>query len=400
MLGQITDSNAPYLARELAACGAPCARQFGAPDELEAIRDAFQNAAESADIVVATGGLGPTADDLTRGALALAAGTELAVDAASLEQIRAFFASRGREMPETNSTQAMVPLTGTAIPNSCGTAPGLRIKIGDADCFALPGVPFEMREMFRLSVAPMVRALSGGRVLRSRALHCFGISESDLGKRIEDLMAPGLNPDVGTAADMGVISVRINALAESEAAAGDLLDGAEATIRGRLGDVVFGVDSDTLASAVGSLLAGRGATVSTAESCTGGLIAKMLTDVSGSSKYFVGGAVTYSNELKQRVLGVAERTLAEVGAVSEAVAREMAVGARREFLSDYAVSATGVAGPTGGTPDKPVGLVFFGIAGPGKTLAREVRFGGDYPRTVIRERAARTALGLLRYELL
>lgn len=399
-LGQISDINAQFIACELAACGVSCIRHTTVPDDLDLIRDAFLTAAVEVDLIVATGGLGPTADDLTREALAEAAGTKLAPDAASLEQIHAFFARREREMPESNAVQALVPLTGRALPNSHGTAPGLHVKLGQAECYVLPGVPFEMREMFRLRVGPEIRAIAGGRVLLSRSLHCFGISEAELGKRITDLMVAGANPGVGTTAELGVISVRINASAESAEAAEAMIAESEADIRGRLGRAVFGADGDTLASAVGTLLRDRGETLSTAESCTGGLIAKLLTDTPGSSEYFVGGAVTYSNELKRRLLGVGAETLAESGAVSAATARAMAEGARREFCSTYALSATGVAGPGGGTPDKPVGLVYFGLATPTETLVRELRFGGDYPRNVIRERAARTALNILRYELL
>lgn len=398
-LGQSVDTNAAWLAEQLAAQGVRCERHVTVPDDLGLIRDMLSEAAEACDLVVTTGGLGPTADDLTREALAAAAGVELKTDAASVEQIRSFFARRGREMPERNRVQARIPQTGCAIENTCGTAPGICMELSGTPCYVLPGVPFEMMAMFTRAVLPAVRAAAAGRCLRARRINCFGMGESDIGALLRDLMAPGRNPGVGTTAKLGVISVRINATGDSVQAADTLLDEAEAEIRARLGEVVFGRDDDTLASVVGARLATRGETLSTAESCTGGLIAKQLTDVAGSSTYFVGGAVTYANELKQQMLGVPAETLAVAGAVSAAAAQAMAEGARRMFSSTYALSVTGIAGPTGGMPDKPVGLVFFGLATSAGVTVREVRFGGDAPRAVIRERAAHTALNLLRLRL-
>ena len=369
------------------------------PDELGAIRDVLGEACEACDVVVATGGLGPTADDLTREALAAAAGVELEIDATSVERIRAFFARRGREFPERNRVQALTPRGGRAIVNTCGTAPGIWVELRGTPCYALPGVPFEMRTMFTRDVLPVVRAAAAGRCLRFRRLNCFGTGESDVGAQLRDLMTPGSNPGVGTTAELGVIGVRINATGDSPEAADALLDRTEVEIRSRLGTVVFGRGGETLAAVVGARLAARGETVSTAESCSGGLIATQLTDVAGSSAYFLGGAVAYANEVKQRLLGVSAETLAREGAVSAAVAREMSSAARRAFSSTYALAVTGIAGPSGGTPDKPVGLVFFGLATPTGVHVREVRFGSDAPRDVIRERAARTALNLLRLEL-
>ncbi len=398
-LGQSVDTNAAWLAEQLAGQGVRCERHVTVPDDLAAIRDTLRQAAGACDLIIATGGLGPTVDDLTREGLAEAAGVRLETDAASVEQIRAFFARRGREMPERNKVQARVPQGGRPIENTCGTAPGILMELNGTPCYALPGVPFEMKTMFTRDVLPHIRAAAAGRVLRQRRLSCFGLGESDIGERLRDLMAPGRNPTIGTTAELGVIGVRINASGESAEAAEALLDEAEAEVRARLGTVVFGREADTLASVVGTQLAARRATLSTAESCTGGLIAKMLTDVPGSSEYFVGGVVAYANELKQRLLGVPAEMLATVGAVSEPVARAMAEGARGAFSSTYALAVTGIAGPAGGTPDKPVGLVFFGLATPTGVSAHEARFGGDAPRDVIRQRAARTALNLLRLRL-
>lgn len=398
-LGQCVDTNAGWLARELAGLGIRCERHVTVPDESSAIRDAFQQAATTSDLIVATGGLGPTDDDLTRAALAQAAGVELVTDADSVEQIRGFFTRRGREMPERNQVQALRPRTARAIANICGTAPGIRMEFNGTPCYVLPGVPSEMETMFRASVAPELGVATAGRVLRHRALRCFGLHEAGIGERLRDLMAAGRNPTVGTTAELGVISVRINADGETEQAAESLLDATEAEVCRRLGSVVFGRDADTLASVVGAKLAARGETLSTAESCTGGLIAKLLTDVPGSSAYFAGGAVTYANELKEKLLGVPSGLLSTVGAVSEPVVRAMARGAQDAFGSTYALAVTGIAGPAGGTAEKPVGLVFLGLATPAGVSACEMRFGSDSSRSVIRERAARTALNLLRARL-
>lgn len=392
-LGRSVDTNSSWLARELAAVGLRCRRFVVVPDELDPIVSAIRAAAADAEYVIISGGLGPTEDDLTREALARAASQPLVEDAAAVERIRAFFASRGREMPERNRVQARCPAGGRLIANACGTAPGLRVTIGDAICFAMPGVPHEMRAMFKADVLPELRTVAGGEVLVARTLRCFGAGESEIGERIADLMRRGANPEVGTAVSEGVIDVRIYASGSSSSA---MLDAMEAELRGRLGPLVFGRDDDTLAGAVGEELLAAGDTLSTGESCTGGLVAKLLTDVPGSSRYFVGGAVTYANELKERVLGVPASLIARHGAVSEPVAIAMAAAAQQRFGSDWAVSVTGVAGPTGGTPEKPVGLVHLAVAGPQGVLARRVLLGEQSPRESIRLRAAHIALNLVR----
>jgi len=369
------------------------------PDHTGAIRDVFVEAAAKGDVVLASGGLGPTEDDLTRHALADAAGVELELHEASLERLRAFFVARGRRMPETNRVQAMIPCGGRAIQNGCGTAPGLHIVLRGTPCYVTPGVPFEMRAMFSRDVAPALAAAGRGQVLLSRRLGTYGLGESNVNEQIADLMGKGQNPGVGTSVSFGVVSIRLNAWAEGRAEAEASLDDAEAEIRRRLGDIVFGRDDETLPGVVGRLLAQRGETVSTAESCTGGLIGALLTDVPGSSQYFLGGAVTYSNEAKTRLLGVSQDVLEARGAVSESVAQAMAEGVSRRLGSDYALSVTGVAGPAGGTSTKPVGLVYIGLSSSTGTVVEPWLFGEDSPREVIRHRAAYTALNMLRRRL-
>lgn len=399
VLGQSVDTNAPWLARELAAVGLRCTRLVVVPDELADLRDTLLRAAEGSDFVILTGGLGPTEDDVTRQALAAAAGCELVSDADSLEQIRAYFTARGRAMPQQNRVQALRPTSGRALPNRHGTAPGIRVEVRGKVCFALPGVPFEMKAMFAEHVVPELRAASGGAVLLSRTLLTFGAGESEVASRLGDLMARGRNPEVGTTAQLGIIAVRINTRAATHEAAA-LLDETEREIRQRLGDLVFGSGEDTLASAVGRLLVARGETLATAESCTGGLIGKLLTDTPGSSRYYEGSVVTYSNTLKQELLGVGVDLISEHGAVSQAVALAMAQAAQRRLATTYALAVTGVAGPEGGTPTKPVGLVYVGLATPQGARAHELQFGPNSPRDVVRTRAAHAALNLLRQELL
>lgn len=398
-LGQTVDTNSAWLARRLAGLGVRATRHVTVSDERGDICRVLREAASAADVVLVTGGLGPTDDDLTREALADAMGEPLELDAASLERIRAFFAARGREMPERNASQAMRPRGSRALENPVGTAPGIRAMLGGRPVYVMPGVPYEMEVMFDGHVAGEIGAAARGRVIASETLLTYGLGESVVGERIADLMRRGRNPEVGTTAQHGVIGIRINAEAESVAEAERLIAADEAELRRRLGPIVFGRGEDTLASVTGRLLVERGATVTTAESCTGGLIGKMLTDVAGSSAYFVGGAVTYSNAAKTSVLGVAEELIAGHGAVSDAVARAMARGARRVFAADYALAVTGVAGPGGGTAEKPVGLVYAALAdGRGERCVR-LLVGAEFPRWVIRHRAACAAINLLRERL-
>lgn len=399
-LGQSLDTNGQWLARQLAAQGIRTTRHLTLADELPEIVSALQAAFEACDVLIVTGGLGPTADDLTRAALAAALDDELVRDERSLAEIAAFFEQRGRTMTDRNRSQAERPSRAGVIPNPVGTAPGLTAVAGDCHGYVLPGVPFEMKTMFSASVAPALAARFRGRVVLSRRLQSYGMGESDVAARIGDLMRRGANPEVGTTASLGIIGVRINAEADDAAAATHLLDAAEAEIRRRLGDVVFGTGEQTLGDSVGELLSERQQTVAVAESCTGGLLGAALTDRPGSSSYFLGGVVAYSNAVKAAQVGVPEPLLAEHGAVSGPVAEALATQVRARLGSDFGLSVTGIAGPGGGTADKPVGLVYFGLAGPGGVEVVEQRFGASSPRDVIRARSVHHALHLLRRALL
>ncbi|MFP4053569.1 MAG: competence/damage-inducible protein A [Phycisphaerae bacterium] len=388
--GQTVDSNSAYLARQLALLGIPTPRHETVADDLDALTAAFARAADLADVVLVTGGLGPTVDDLTRQALANALDEDLRLDEDRLREIEAFFTRHGRQMANANKTQAMVPVSAEAIPNRVGTAPGIAAELNGSRVFVMPGVPHEMREMFAHSVAPRLQGGSG--VIVHRLLHTFGTGESDLGQKIGDLMKRGRNPAIGTTAKAGQVGIRIVARAETREEAERMITSDRVELEQRLGGLIIGADGDTMASVLGESLRNAGQTLAAAESCTGGLIGKEMTDVAGASDYFLGGVIAYSNEIKQKVLGVELGLLVDHGAVSEPVARAMAEGVRRRFDSDWGIGVTGIAGPGGGSEEKPVGTVYIGIAGPGGTQVHRHVFPGD--REFVR---ARTALAALNY---
>ncbi len=398
--GAIVNTNARWLADQFAQAGLIASTQITVGDHLPDIEHAIRTAAMRCDLVVITGGLGPTADDLTRNGLAAAMDQPLEFHDESWTQIEAYFAQLGRTPGESNRRQAMCPRNARPIPNSCGTAPGIQAVIHDAAVFVLPGVPREMRVMFERDVDPEVRRLTGGRAVVMRTLHCFGAGEANIGEQLSAFMDPARNPRVGTCAEEGVISIRLCAKGDSRDVATAMADSDATAIRDLLGPLVFGEDDDTLASVVGRLLIDRDATVSTAESCTGGLLAVALTDVPGSSAYFLRGFVTYANEAKTQMLGVPTALIVEKGAVSREVAVAMAEGCRRVSETDYALGITGIAGPGGATANKPVGLVYIALASNADTAIRECRFPSHLSRHAVRDRACKTALNMLRKLLL
>ncbi len=409
ILGQKTDTNSAWIADRMTQRSVRIVEHATVDDDEALIARTMRRLAEAADVLVCTGGLGPTADDLARRALALAMGDELVEDKGSVAQIRSWFAGRGREMPEANRVQALRPSRGRSLPNPNGTAPGLagRIEIDGRGCevFCLPGPPREMRPMFEADVETAL-TVEGGRVVRTRMLHTFGLGESEIARRLGELMDRDRDPLVGTTATQGVVTCRVRSQGRSsEAEALRALDDTERLVRERLGGVVFARDGEAeapLESAVLGLLRSRGERVVVAESCTGGMLGERLTRLPGSSDVFAGGWLTYSNEMKQAQLGVPERVLSEFGAVSEPVALAMArgalAGARGAGGADHALAITGVAGPGGGSEDKPVGSVWIARAsGDGTNDARLFRFGGG--RGAIRQWSAVTALGMLRLHL-
>jgi nicotinamide-nucleotide amidase len=402
VLGQAVDTNSAWLSAELARLGVAVVEHVTVGDDLERIAASLRRAAAAADVLLVTGGLGPTADDLTRQALAQVLGTPLELHPPSLERIQAFFDRLGREMVSCNRVQAMLPRGAEALENPQGTAPGIKARIGRAVAFFTPGVPSEMKAMFAETIASALRELArqrgGSAAVVSRTLRCLGTGESNLAEMLGELMARGRNPVVNTTVALGIISLRLNASAADEAAGRALIEPVEAQIRRRLGNLIFGVDEESLAGVVGRLLRQRQATLATAESCTGGLLGGEITAVPSASDYFLAGWVTYSNQAKQRLLEVPATLLEQHGAVSAPVAGALAANARRLAGSTHALSITGIAGPAGGTAEKPVGLVYIGLAGPeGVTVERHV-FHGD--RATIRRRSVHAALNLLRLRLL
>lgn len=397
LLGDIVDTNAPWLSRRLGEIGLRVARRATVGDDEEDIVRAVREALNRTGAVVCTGGLGPTADDLTRPAVARVFGRRLRLDEEALARIRARFAELGREMPERNRVQAELPEGATVFPNDWGTAPGFALE-DDAGRFVvvLPGVPLEMERIFDAHVLPFLRRRlpEGARPILHRVVRTTGIAEAVVADRIADI-ADAIRPlTIAYLPRVTGVDLRLTSWGALDADdAARRLDEAEAMLRERLAGYVYGTDDDELAAVVGAALRHRGLTLALAESCTGGLIAKRITDIPGSSSYFLGGLVTYSNESKQALLGVKEATLAAYGAVSEQTAREMAVGARRAIGADIAVSVTGIAGPGGGSPEKPVGTVWIGIATADGVDARHHRFLGE--RDEIRERTAQAALALL-----
>ena len=399
VLGRTIDTNSAWLAQRLAEIGIRTTAHMVAPDDLDASRAALRWAIDGADVVLCTGGLGPTDDDLTRQALADVMGAPLESHPELLRALEEFFAARRRAMPRSNLVQALVPLGAAAIPNRWGTAPGLRAVVGRAMVFCMPGVPGEMQPMFTEEIRSHQLARTDGWVLRERVVQTFGGAEADIGEKLADLMTRGRDPEVGTVAKDAVIGVRLIATAATPDEADSLLTRDVAEVRLRLGSWVFGENDATLQARVGELLLSRGLTLATAESCTGGLITQRLTQVPGSSRYLMAGYITYSNEAKVRDLSVSPELLARHGAVSAPVAEAMASGCRARAATDYGIAATGIAGPGGGTPEKPVGLVFLALASANGVRSVELRWGSHLDRGAIRDRSAKAALNLLRLEL-
>jgi nicotinamide-nucleotide amidase len=404
-LGQTVDTNTAWMSQQLAGIGIDVVLHQTVPDDQAAIERAILAAASIAPLLVVSGGIGPTDDDLTRQALAAVLQAPLELDESWLARLHEFWHKRGRAMPEMNRIQAMIPRGATMIENTAGTAAGMFATVSGCEVFVLPGVPKEMKIMFERDVLPRVRARGGGATIASRTLHTFGLGESAVAELLGDLMARGRNPSVGTTVSGGVVSVRINARFDTPNQARDALDQAATLCRHKLGHLVYGQDDDTLPAVVNRLLIDRRATVTTAESCTGGLLAKYLTDVAGSSACFRVGFVVYHNQAKYERLGVNLEMLNVYGAVSEPVVDAMARGARRLAKATYALAISGIAGPDGGSPTKPVGTVCIALTYPQDddpretgTLMRTFNFPGD--REMIRDRAAKMALALLRFRLL
>ncbi len=396
MRGELVDTNSAWLAAELSERGYDVTEMATVGDDGARLVATLSRLSRSHEAVVMTGGLGPTTDDLTTAVVAELLQVPLVRDAASLAYIETLYASRGRTLSEFGKKQADFPEGATVLPNPRGTAPGFAARVGQALCFFLPGVPAEMKEMFLQGVLP--RLTPPREVVRVARLKTYGLTESEANDRLAGLESEH-RVLLGYRASLPDIEVKVQARGHDAHEVDLRLSSAVRVVRERLGEgIVYGEGNVTFAGAIGELLAARGLKLALAESCTGGLVSSLLTEEAGASRFFVGGVTAYDNAVKCGVLGVGADTLGDHGAVSEPVARQMAEGARRALGADVAVSITGIAGPTGGTEEKPVGLVHWAVATSRHTVTKSHVFRGT--RGQIQRRAAYAALATLRQTLL
>ncbi|HHT9118962.1 MAG TPA: competence/damage-inducible protein A [Candidatus Hypogeohydataceae bacterium YC41] len=420
--GEVTNTNATYISQELVRKGLSILYHTTVGDEVVSLGGAIERALERADLVIITGGLGPTRDDVTREAVSLACHRKLVMDKEALAHIQNLFRCRHQEMPESNLRQAMLPKGAILIPNKIGTAPGFCLSLpvdGEGregltgkEIICLPGVPEEMKGMFHEWVIPhLERLIPKKRHTLLKKIHIFGLPEALVGEKISYLMSPEANPKVGTMVHEGIITLRLQAEAEEEAKARNMLEGAEQEIRQLLGEAVFGVEEENLGDAVASLLMKHGLTVAVAESCTGGLVCDLLTNVPGISKHLLGGMVVYTVKTKALLTGLPEESIEQIGTVNPEITKLLASAIRERTGADIGLAVTGVAGPTSPHPDIPVGLVYIALATKGKCRDRssdlseenqctvkEFRFSGT--RKWIKLLAAKHALNMVRLNLL
>ncbi|MDD7796298.1 competence/damage-inducible protein A [Clostridium sp. 'White wine YQ'] len=394
LLGDIVNTNAQYLSRELANLGINVYRQTVVGDNEERILESFERAFENSDIIVTTGGLGPTPDDLTKEVAAKYFKQELVLHEESYKKLESYFKNNGRGVTESNKKQAYFPKEAIILKNNHGTAPGAILE-GEKGkkIIILPGPPKEMKPMFDEQVIPYLKKFTDN-VLVSKTLRLFGIGESHMAEEIKEIIDAQTNPTIAPYAKDVDVTLRITAKGKNEEDARKLIIPMEKKVRDKLGEFIYGEGETTLEEVVAKMLVDKKITISTAESCTGGMIASKLINYGGISECFLEGAVTYSNEAKANRLGVKKETLERYGAVSEETAKEMAEGVAKTSGTDIGVSTTGIAGPTGGTKEKPVGLVYVGISYKGKTIAKRFEFQGD--RNKVRIRTTMNALNIIR----
>ena len=394
LLGNIVNTNAAYLAEKCAELGLSCYHQDVVGDNEERLMETIKLALSRADILLLSGGLGPTQDDLTKEAAAKVMGRALYLHEPSKEAIRQFFAERNLEITDNNWKQAMVPEGCIVVDNPGGTAPGIIITENDKHLILMPGPPGELIPMFERSIMPYLAGLQTG-VIYSQTVKISGVGESKAESMVEDLIREQSNPTIATYAKTGEVHLRVTATAPDEKEAKKLVKPVIKELKGRFGNHVYTTDSDvTLEKAVVDLRVANKLTACTVESCTGGMLSARLINVPGVSEVFKSGYVTYSNKSKRRLLGIKKNILVKHGAVSEQIAREMAKTAAALARADVSISTTGIAGPDGGTPEKPVGLVYIGCNVCGRITVKECHFHGSRER--IRESTVAAALALLR----
>ncbi len=370
LLGDILNTNARFLSKELAALGISLMYQTTVGDNEARLKAALDTAFTRADTVILTGGLGPTPDDLTKEVCAGYFGKALIMREDILAKIRDYFSHKGLTMPESNGKQALVPEDSTVLPNKNGTAPGFIMESGDRKIIILPGPPREMEPMFSEQVVPYLKKFSHS-VIKSHTVRTFGIGESAMSERVADLLEKE-NPTLAPYAKDGEALLRITAKADSEEEADRLISPVLEDIKARLGSFVYGIDAPSIEEATVSLMKKRKITAAFAESCTAGLCAKRITDISGASGVFHCGVVSYSNEIKERLLGVRADDLERFGAVSDIVAAQMAFGIKRLSGADYGVAVTGMAGPTSDDPEKEVGLIYIAVTDGDRLYLKEL----------------------------
>ncbi len=395
LLGQIVNTNSAYLAEELNKLGLDVLYQTTIGDNRQRMTEVLKLALSRADIVITSGGLGPTQGDITKLVTASLFDLEMKLHQPSLDNIKQRFTFRGIEMTDNNIRQAMIPEGAIVLDNACGTAPGIVLEHEGKVIINLPGPPHELKDMFRLKIIPYLSKKYGCEsVIMSRVLNTFGIGESLLEDKIKDLILNQENPTLALLARLGEVIIRITAKADTKEEAALLISKVETEIQSRVGEFIFTIDDGDMEEVVGQLLTDKKLTIACAESCTGGLITSRLTDVEGSSSYVYGSVVSYTDEVKKSELNVPEDVLTAKGAVSEEVAIAMAEGIARKFHTDIGVGVTGIAGPGGGSEEKPVGLVYIAITGKLGTKVYKNNFNGK--RKYIKYRTSQTALDIVR----
>lgn len=401
LIGQVVNTNAAFIGQQMAAAGYPMTETLTIGDDGDIIRQSIENAFQKTNVVILTGGLGPTRDDITKKVLCDIFHRDLVIDEKTLKQVTDMFAARGMALTETNRQQAAVPEGCTVLTNPLGTAPGMWIEEHGKILIALPGVPFEMEKLIRDEVLPRLLALENQRTLiRYRVLQCTGISESNLSDKLteyEDQLPANLK--LAYLPRPGVIRLRLTGEGSDEVALNKVLDEQFEKLQFVAGEYAFAADDIEIQEVIGRMLANGDKKIATAESCTGGYIAHLITSVPGSSNYFEGSLVSYSNDVKRDLLNVREDNLKRRGAVSEQVVSDMALNCMGLFDVDYTIAVSGIAGPDGGTAEKPVGTVWIAVATPIRLVTKEFHFGNRTGRKQIVERAAQAALNMLRIEI-
>lgn len=399
LFGQIVDTNTQWIGTQLTDIGIRPARKTSVGDNRQDILDAFTQASQRVDVVIVTGGLGPTRDDITKHTFCEYFGTELEINQDALALVTEFFAKRGRAMTELNIQQAALPKNCTYIPNLWGTAPGMWFEKDGVIYVSLPGVPYEMKSLMEFEILPRLKARFSTHIIQHKSIRTIGIGESFLAERIsgwEDALPDHIK--LAYLPHFGQVRLRLTGTGTDQNVLEKELAEQVAAVLPLIEEHVFGYDSDELETVIGTLLMNSNATIGTAESCTGGYVANQITSIPGSSRYYEGSVVSYSNDVKMNVLGVSSGTLEAYGAVSEQTAREMAEGARRLLNTTFAISTTGIAGPDGGTAEKPVGTVWIACATPEETFTQLLTLRNN--RKINIELTCSYALNLLRKTIL